>query len=110
MLGLNGGIRLWYIEGINNMRYGKYRLFCEVEALDMDPYNGDGYIFMSKDRQILKIIRYKNHKRMLYDVTYEKGYKFMKPVMQNHEVVYELDFKYLVALLECPVILELNID
>ena len=36
MLGLNGGIRLWYIEGINNMRYGKYRLFCEVEALDMD--------------------------------------------------------------------------
>lgn len=65
---------------------------------------------MSKDRQILKIIRYKNHKRMLYDVTYEKGYKFMKPVMQNHEVVYELDFKYLVALLECPVIQELNID
>ena len=110
MLGLNGGIRLWYIEGINNMRYGKYRLFCEVEALDMDPYNGDGYIFMSKDRQILKIIRYKNHKLMLYDVTYEKGYKFMKPVMQNHEVVYELDFKYLVALLECPVIQELNID
>ena len=48
MLGLNGGIRLWYIEGINNMRYGKYRLFCEVESLDMDPYNGDGYIFMSK--------------------------------------------------------------
>ena len=36
MLGLNGGIRLWYIEGINNMRYGKYRQFCEVEALDMD--------------------------------------------------------------------------
>ena len=55
MLGLNGGIRLWYIEGINNMRYGKYRLFCEEESLDMDPYNGDGYIFMSKDRQILKI-------------------------------------------------------
>jgi hypothetical protein len=73
MLGLNGSIRLWYIEGINNMRYGKYRLFCEVEALDMDPYNGDGYIFMSKDRQILKIIRFKNHKRMLYDITYESG-------------------------------------
>ena len=32
MLGLNGGVRLWYIEGINNMRYGKYRLFCELEA------------------------------------------------------------------------------
>ena len=29
---------------------------------------------------------------MLYDITYEKGCKFMKPVMKNHEVVYELDF------------------
>ena len=36
MQGLNGGIRLWYIEGVNNMRYGKYRQFCEVESLEMD--------------------------------------------------------------------------
>lgn len=100
---------LWYIEGITNMRFGKYRLFSEVQALDMDPYNGDAYIFMSKDRRILKVIRYKNHKRVLYDITYEKGYKFMKPVMKNHEVVYELDFKYLVALLECPTINELEV-
>lgn len=51
------------------MRFGKYRLFSEVQALDMDPYNGDAYIFMSKDRRILKVIRYKNHKRVLYDMT-----------------------------------------
>ena len=92
MLAINGGVKLWYIEGITNMRYGKYRLFSEVQALDMDPYNGDAYIFMSKDRRMLKIIRYKSHKRLLYDITYENGYKFMKPVMKNHEVVYELDF------------------
>ena len=53
---------MWYMEGITNMRYGKYRLFSEVQALDMDPYNGDAYIFMSKDHRVLKIIRYKNHK------------------------------------------------
>ena len=92
MLAINGGVRLWYIEGITNMRFGKYRRFSEVQALDMDPYNGDAYVFMSKDRRILKVIRYKNHKRVLYDITYEKRYKFMKPVMKNHEVVYELDF------------------
>lgn len=109
MLAINGGVRLWYIEGITNMRFGKYRLFSEVQALDMDPYNGDAYIFMSKDRRILKVIRYKNHKRVLYDITYEKGYRFMKPVMKNHEVVYELDFKYLVALLECPTVNELEV-
>ena len=109
MLAINGGVKLWYIEGITNMRFGKYRLFSEVQALDMDPYNGDAYIFMSKDRRILKVIRYKNHKRVLYDITYEKGYKFMKPVIKNHEVVYELDFKYLVALLECPTVNELEV-
>ena len=36
MLAINGGVKLWYIEGITNMRYGKYRLFSEVQALDMD--------------------------------------------------------------------------
>lgn len=62
MLAINGGVKLWYMEGITNMRFGKYRLFSEVQALDMDPYNGDAYIFMSKDCIVLKIIRYKNHK------------------------------------------------
>ena len=109
MLAINGGVRLWYIEGITNMRYGKYRLFSEAQALDLDPYNGDAYIFMSKDRRILRIIRFKNNKRILYDITYEHGYKFMKPVMKDHKVVYELDFKYLVALLECPTIKEIGI-
>ena len=85
MLAINGSIKLWYIEGITNMRYGKDRLFSEVQSLDYEPYNG--LLFMSKDHRMLKIIRYKNHKRVLYDITYEKGYKFMKPVMKNHEVV-----------------------
>lgn len=62
MLAINGGVKLWYMEGITNMRFGKYRLFSEVQTLDMDPYNGDAYIFMSKDCIVLKIIRYKNHK------------------------------------------------
>lgn len=109
MLALNGGVRIWYVDCIKNMRYGKYRLFHEVESLGYNAYNGDGYAFLSKDRQILKIIRYRNHKRILYDLTYEKGYKFMKPVIENGEVVYELDFKYLVALLECPVVQNLYV-
>lgn len=34
----------------------------------------------------------------------------MKPMMKNHEVVYELDFKYLVVLLECPTVNELGVQ
>lgn len=76
MLAITGGITLWYVSSVTNMRYGKYRLFAEVELLGENPYNGDAYVFLSKDRQTLKIIRFKNHKRFLYDITYEKGYKF----------------------------------
>lgn len=69
-----------------------------------NPYTGDAYLFLSKDRQTLKIIRFKNHKRLLYDITYEKGYKFLQPVFKGDNIIYELDFKYLVALIECPVV------
>lgn len=43
MLGIKGTVRLWYVSGITDMRFGKYRLFSEVEALGRNPYNGDGY-------------------------------------------------------------------
>lgn len=52
----------------------------------------------------LRLYDSKNHKRFLYDITYEKGYKFLQPVFEGNTVIYGLDFKYLAALLECPVV------
>lgn len=105
MLGLKGTVTLWYVSSVTNMRYGKYRLYSEVEARGLNPYNGDGYLFMSKNRRTIKIIRYKNNKRHLYDISYDgKDYRFMRPVREGGETIYELDYKYLVALLECPVV------
>ena len=49
MLGIKEGVRIWYVSGITNMRYGKYRLFSEVEAAGGNPYNGDAYCIMSKN-------------------------------------------------------------
>lgn len=109
MLAITGGVTLWYVSSVTNMRYGKYRLFAEVELLGKNPYTGDAYLFLSKDRQTLKIIRFKNHKRLLYDITYEKGYKFLQPVFKGNVLVYELYFKYLAALLECPVVKSINV-
>jgi len=108
MLGINGAHNLWYVKGITNMRYGKYRLFEEVREAGGNPYNGDFYCFLSKDRQMMKIIRYKNHKRYLYDITYDPGYKFMQPVAGD-KTLHELDFKYFVALQECPVVKQIKI-
>lgn len=47
---------------------------------------------------------------LLYEMEYERGYKFMEPVYKDGEVShFQLDFKYLVALLKCPVISKLKV-
>ena len=104
MLAITGATRLWYVSNVTNMRFGKYRLFSEVQSQGMNAYNGDAYLFMSKNRRTVKIILYKNHKRHLYDITFDDDYKFMKPIIEGNEIIYELQFKYLVAILECPVV------
>ncbi len=102
MLAITGATRLWYVSSVTNMRFGKYRLFSEVQAQGMDAYNSDAYLFMSRNHRTVKIILYKNHKRHLYDVTFDDDYKFMRPIIEGDEIIYELQFKYLVAILECP--------
>ncbi len=102
MLALNGGIRIWHIDCVTDMRLGKYRLFEIVKQKFPNPYKGDAYAFLSKNRQTLKIVRYDCNKIILYDISYEHGYKFMKPVYKDGQLWHQLDFKYLVALLNCP--------
>lgn len=48
---------------------------------------------------------------ILYELEYERGYKFMQPIYEDRHITYfQLDFKYLVALLKCPVISKLEIS
>lgn len=103
MLALNGGIRMWHINNVTDMRLGKYRLFQIARENFPDPYNGDAFAFMSKDHRTLKIVRYDHHKIILYGISYERGYKFMRPVCRDGKLWHQLDFKYLAALLSCPV-------
>ena len=109
MLGIKEGVRIWYVSGITNMRYGKYRLFSEVEAAGANPYNGDAYCFMSKSHQMVKIIRYASHKRYLYDVTFDSGYKFMKVLTEDGKTLCECDYKHIEVLLQCPVVSHMKI-
>ncbi len=109
MLALNGGIRIWYISDVVDMRYGKYRLLRVIEEKRLNPFNGDAYVFLSRNRKTLKILRYDCDKVVLYDISYMRGYKFMKPVFKGNELWYQLDFKYLVALLNCPARSNINV-
>ena len=48
MLALNGGIRIWHISDVVDMRYGKYRLLKVIEEKHLNPFNGDAYVFLSR--------------------------------------------------------------
>lgn len=84
------------------MRMGRRRLLESVRDL---------FAFMSKDRRLMKMVKYESHMFLLYEMEYERGYKFMEPVYKDGEVShFQLDFKYLVALLKCPVISKLKVS
>ena len=51
MLALNGGIRIWHISDVVDMRYGKYRLLKVIEEKHLNPFNGDAYVFLSRNRK-----------------------------------------------------------
>ncbi|MBQ9202643.1 MAG: IS66 family insertion sequence element accessory protein TnpB [Prevotella sp.] len=111
MLALTGAQKYYFVEGVTDMRLGQYRLCKVVERLlHRNPYNGDTFIFMSKDRRVSKIVRYEYGKYLLYVIALERDLKFMKVVHRNPIVNedgtgahYEIKWKQLVALFSCPV-------
>ena len=106
MFAITGATRLHYVKGFTDMRCGKYTLSNVIKLqLHRDPYNGDGYIFMSKDRRKMKILVYKNNLYRLYDLAYSRGYKFMRIESREGKEtsqIREMEWKYLVALVNCP--------
>lgn len=81
MLALTGANRYYFVEGVTDMRLGQYRLCKVVETkLHRNPYIGDTFIFMSKDRRKTKIVRYEYCKYLLYVIALERDLKFMKVV------------------------------
>lgn len=70
MPALNGAIKIWHVSNVTDIRLGKYRLFELAKDYFADPYKGDCFAFLSKNRRTLKMIRYDNHKIILYDINY----------------------------------------
>lgn len=56
------------------------------------------YVFMSKDRRKLMLIRYEDHMYILYVLNYEQGYKFMETEYSGVKTIrYKLDYKSLLS-------------
>ena len=106
MFAITGATRLHYVSGYTDMRSGRFTLANIIRSnLGGDPYNGDGYVFMSKDRRKMKILVYRNHLYMLYDLSFDKGYRFMRVTSSDGSALpsmTDLEWRYLVALAGCP--------
>lgn len=95
MLAINGGVKLWYIEGITNMRFGKYRLFSEVQA-------NEAFVFYSKDYRKVKILHYDINGWVLCSKWFTDG-KFLKPEFEECKTTHELSKQTLILLMSTSV-------
>ena len=105
MLNVNSLKRLHFLPDVHDMRYTAESMLAFIKSsIGHTPYKGDLYIFMSKDRRQLRMVHYENNAFHTQTKTYRKGYKFMRITRDGSgRKVYEMSWKDLVALLECPV-------
>lgn len=50
MLAITGSLNIWFISNVTDMRMGRRRLIDIVKDRFPNPYNGDMFAFMSKNR------------------------------------------------------------
>lgn len=110
MLTLNGLRNSYYVPDVTDMRCGYHRLMQIVKhKFHRDPYSGDVFLFMSKDRRKVKMIHFEDHAYYLHEKKFAKGYKFMKITYADDDVehvnpIYQITWKQVVAFLEMPVV------
>lgn len=106
MLGLDSLKRFYFLPELHDMRCGAQRIMETVRIkYGRNPYKGDVYIFMSKNRRRVRLVHYENHAFYFHEKTFNKAYKFMKLEADDAgNLVYSIAYKDLVTLLECPVI------
>jgi transposase len=108
MLGLEPSMRYYLCQGMTDMRKGIDTLGEQVrKKMEMNPRNGDVFIFMSKNRRHIKILRYEHGGFILYWKRLDEGSRYLRPVFNSLHESYEIDWNNLVVLLEGTVRKEL---
>ena len=104
MFSLTGATRYKYIPNYKDMRGGYDKLCGVVRTLSDTMEEGTAYVFTSKDQKIVKIIRHEHNECQLYVQRFDHNMSFVRLDFKEGKAVYVLEYKYLVALLSCPVI------
>lgn len=112
MLTISGLKNFYYMPGVKDMRCGYSRLLQIVRQMTHhDPYNGDVFVFVSKDRRKVKMVHFENHAYYIHEKVYTDGYRFMLLTCRDEKgnTSYRMDWKDLVAVLESPVVKKLQL-
>ena len=112
MLTISGLKNFYYIPGVTDMRCGYNRLLQIVKQMTRhNPYNGDVFVFMSKDRRKVKMVHFENHAYYVHEKVYSGEYRFMLLEYRDEKgnPSYRMDWKDLVAVLESPVVRKLRL-
>ena len=86
------------------MRGGYDKLHGVLRSLGEDPEEGTAYVFTSRNQKLVKIIRHEHNECQLYIQRFDHDMSFLRLEFSGDRPIYVLEWKYLVALLSCPVI------
>lgn len=67
------------------------------------------YMFMSKKQRKVRMIHYDRNAYYLHEKFFIRGYRFMKIERKYDAIVYNIDWKDLVTILETPVITSISV-
>ncbi|OUP35609.1 IS66 family insertion sequence element accessory protein TnpB [Bacteroides sp. An19] len=104
MFSLTGAVKYRYIPGYRDMRGGYEKLCGVVRSLGADPEDGSAYVFTSSNHKLVKIIRCEQGQQQLYVQRFSDCQSFVRLEFDDIRPIYVLEWKYLVALLSCPVV------
>jgi hypothetical protein len=108
MFSLSGAAKFKYIPNYKDMRGGYDKLRGVVCTLDGNMEEGTAYVFTSRNQKLVKIIRHENNECQLYMQKYDHGMGFIRLEFDGTKPIYVLEWKYLTALLSCPVIKKID--
>mgnify|MGYP000020972686 CR=1 FL=1 len=95
MFSLNGAVKYKYIPNYQDMRGGYDKLCGVIRSLGEDPEDGTAYVFTSK---------YEHNECQMYYQKFDKNMSFVRLEFEGVLPIYVLEWKYLVAMLSCPVV------
>lgn len=110
MFSLTGATRYKYVPNYQDMRGGYDKLCSFLRSLGENPEDGTAYVFTSRDQKLVKIIRHEHSECQLYVQRFDDNMSFVRIEFSGVSPVYVLEWKYLVAMLSCPVVKNLHAD